>query len=106
MSNNLDVQATTSAENQLMVEIRQILIRLPTGTYIAVYLPLEGPISYSYKDGDTTVKGVFTGNYTPKTLKNLINQIKRRKYSFVRVIPNGLYSYRIFIPEEERDLPE
>ena len=103
MSNNLDNQttATTTAEDQLFTEIRQILVNLPAGSYVVVYLPLEGPVTYSYKNNNLNVKGVFDGDYTKRTLKNLVNIVRRGVYSFAEVTSNGLYSYRFSIEEEK-----
>lgn len=102
MSTSLDNQTNITAESKLFDEIRRILV----SNYhdygkasVIVYTPMEGPMAYTYEEEGFTVKDVFRGNYTKKTLKNLVNQLTREPDDFVGVSTKSLYSYSFFAKE-------
>lgn len=84
-------------ELRLFDEIREILINLPEGTPITVFLPLEGPVTYSYMASGKLIRGIFEGDYTKQDVKTLVSHVKNGLYSFIYVKSKGLYSYNFTV---------
>lgn len=89
-------QTNITPESKLFSEIRGILVdnyHKYGKASIVVYIPLDGPTAYTYKQEGFTVKGVFKGDYTKRNIKNLVDLLTSKSDNFVEVSAKRPYSF-------------
>ncbi len=94
---SLDNQTISNNESQLFNEIVSILTsvwRKYGKASLVAYIPFEGPMTFTYELEGHKIKGVFHGDYTKKTLRNLVNMLEKDESSSVKVTSRSHYSYQ------------